>query len=92
MDRSSESSTPAQHTGMSPGSSSVGVMLLGGAAHAEEEGQKGATDVRNTNYCNTECSMCVQHYSQGTITSADTGSLVPTEFTENALKGPSLPW
>ena len=58
MDGSSENSTPAQHTGMSPGSSSVGVMLLGGAAHEEGEGQKGATDVRNTtgllrntNYC-----------------------------------------
>ena len=46
MDGSSESSMPAQHTGMSPGSSSVGAMLLGGAAHAEGEGQKGATDVK----------------------------------------------
>ena len=26
------------------------------------------------------------HYSQGTITSTDTGSLVPTEFTANALR------
>ena len=40
MEGSSESSTPAQHTGMSAGSSSVGVMPLGGAAREEGEGQR----------------------------------------------------
>ena len=36
MDMLSESCTPAQHTVMSAGSSSVGVMPLGGAAQGED--------------------------------------------------------
>ena len=41
MDGSSESSTPAQHSGMLEGSSSVGVMLVGGATQLGEGTTKG---------------------------------------------------
>ena len=86
MDMSSESCTPAQHTVMLEGSSSVGVMPLGGAAHGEEGQGGGAMNITEPSYYNTRmCPMCV-HSSQGTITSTDVGSLVPTAFTANALR------
>ena len=91
MDGSSESSTPAQHAGMSPGSSSAGVMPLRGAAH-EEGGQKRATDVRNTIDCNTEWSMCVHttHREQSRQQTLD--RLSPLSSLQMPSEGTSLPW
>ena len=77
------SCTPPQHTGMSVEVSSVGgAVILGGTTYGRR------TDTRQSHTKYTVFYLSMPHmcsHSLGTTTSADTGSLVPTAFTANAL-------